>query len=61
MGKIAGESIVATWYNPRNGETKEAGRFKNRGQLKIKAPSTGYGQDWVLILDDADKNYKLPN
>jgi len=61
MGKITGESIVATWYNPRNGETKEAGRFKNRGQLKIKAPSTGYGQDWVLILDDADKNYKLPN
>ncbi|HZI53096.1 MAG TPA: glycoside hydrolase family 140 protein [Chitinophagaceae bacterium] len=60
LGKITGETIIATWYNPRNGEIKDAGTFKNKGQQKIKPPSTGYGQDWVLILDDAAKNYKKP-
>ncbi|HEY2647544.1 MAG TPA: DUF4038 domain-containing protein [Puia sp.] len=25
--------------------------------LGVKMPSPGYGQDWVLILDDALKNY----
>ena len=60
LGKLTGETLMATWFNPRNGETKEGGTFKNKGTQKIKAPSTGYGQDWVLILDDAAKNYKKP-
>src|SRR4030095_16346183 len=50
LEKITGETVNASWYNPRNGEIKNAGTFKNKGQLKLKAPSMGYGQDWVLIL-----------
>ena len=60
LEKITGETVNASWYNPRNGEIKDAGTFKNKGQQKIIPPSTGYGQDWVLILDDAAKNYKKP-
>lgn len=58
---ISGRDIVATWYNPRNGETKEAGRFPNKGPREFTPPTTGYGLDWVIILDDADKKYKLPS
>ena len=58
-GKISGSEIVATWYNPRNGETKDAGRF-SKGQREFTAPTSGYGQDWVLIIDDASKQYTPP-
>ena len=60
MGKISGNKITASWYNPRNGESKEAGSFENKGQQIFKAPTSGYGQDWVLILDDESKHYAKP-
>lgn len=60
MGKISGEKITASWYNPRNGVSKEAGNFDNKGQQKFSAPTAGYGQDWVLILDDESKHYAKP-
>jgi hypothetical protein len=58
MGKISGNKVKATWYNPRNGEVKDAGIFNNNGKQKVKPPTNGYGQDWVLILDDETKKYK---
>ena len=60
MGKIAGNEVLSTWYNPRNGETKDAGRFSNKGQQTFTPPTSGYGHDWVLVLDDAAKNYPKP-
>ena len=60
MGKISGTKITASWYNPRNGVSKEAGIFDNKGQQKFTAPTAGYGQDWVLILDDESKHYAKP-
>jgi hypothetical protein len=61
MGKISGSTIKAWWYNPRNGEAKDAGSFDNKGQQNFTAPSSGYGNDWVLVIDDAAKNYDSPN
>ncbi len=60
MGKITGAEVVAYWYDPRNGQTKEAGRFANTGKKLFTPPSSGYGQDWVLIADDASKGYEQP-
>jgi len=60
MGKISGTKISASWYNPRNGVSTEAGSFDNKGQQKFTAPTAGYGQDWVLILDDESKHYAKP-
>lgn len=60
MGKISGEKIVALWFDPRNGSVKEGGSYPNKGQLKFQPPTKGYAQDWVLILDDASKNYVKP-
>jgi hypothetical protein len=60
MGKISGTKITASWYNPRNGVSKEAGSFDNKGQQKFTAPTAGYGHDWVLILDDESKHYAKP-
>jgi hypothetical protein len=60
MGKISGEKVVAAWYDPKNGKSKPIGSFENRGQQKFTPPSEGYGSDWVLILDDASRNYGQP-
>lgn len=51
LGKISGNNLKAKWLNPRNGEIKEAGDYKNQGKQKFTPPISGYGQDWVLILE----------
>jgi hypothetical protein len=58
--KISGKELVAHWYNPKNGEVKAAGKFTKKPQLPFTPPTSGYGHDWVLILDDASKNYGVP-
>jgi len=60
LGKISGAKLNAAWYNPRKGETIKLDGISNTGKQKFNPPSTGYGQDWVLVLDDAAKNYVLP-
>lgn len=57
--KISGKEIVARWYNPRNGEIQEVGKFPRKTK-EFTPPTNGYGQDWVLIVDDAARNYPAP-
>ena len=57
LGKISGKRITATWFDPRTGKTQSAGQFDNQKPQQFTPPKQGYGQDWVLVLDDAAKNY----
>jgi hypothetical protein len=51
MGVIAGESVTASWYNPRNGQLQLIGNFKNSGSHEFDPPGiTKEGNDWVLVL-----------
>jgi hypothetical protein len=56
-GQITGKEFSAYWYDPRKGEATKIGDFPNQGKHQFKAPTSGYGRDWVLILDDAAKKY----
>jgi hypothetical protein len=58
--KISGQEIRSYWYNPRNGEVKEIGKSPKKAQQEFTPPTSGYGQDWVLVVDDASKNFKTP-
>ncbi|SHF74449.1 Putative collagen-binding domain of a collagenase [Flavobacterium fluvii] len=51
MGKIAGDKVTASWYNPSNGQKTKIGIFDNKG-IKEFQPSGKKedGNDWVLIL-----------
>jgi hypothetical protein len=51
LGLIAGTKVKATWYNPRDGKSTDAGEAANKGIKVYKAPTSGYGQDWCLVLD----------
>ncbi|MFB3825173.1 MAG: DUF4038 domain-containing protein [Bryobacteraceae bacterium] len=49
MGRISGQSVRASWYDPRTGDTRGIGRFANRGVRRFTPPARDY--DWVLVLD----------
>lgn len=60
MGKISGDRVKASWYNPRTGTSLDVDTFENRGTRDFTCPAEGFGADWVLVLDDATKNYPAP-
>ena len=59
MGKTEGKTINVSWFNPRNGVISKDPQIPNTGNIMFRPPSSGYGQDWVLILDEATKNYTI--
>ncbi len=52
LGKLAGELIRASWYNPRTGTTTFIREFENTGTQRFDPPGEVMdGNDWILILD----------
>jgi hypothetical protein len=61
MGKISGEKVKGWWFNPRTGESQFIAEFPNTGSRQFSPSGTpGRGNDWVLVLDDAAKNFPPP-
>ena len=58
-GKISGSKLNVYWYNPRNGETTKPALVNNKGQQKFSPPTSGYGNDWILVMDDISKKYEI--
>ncbi len=58
--KLSGEKIVAWWYDTRIGKAFKAGVFQKSELPEFKPPSRSDAPDWVLVLDDFDKNYSTP-
>ncbi|MDB5247250.1 MAG: hypothetical protein JWQ40_1644 [Segetibacter sp.] len=53
MGKIAGQKVKASWYNPRDGKKTVIGTFDNKGVRSFGPPwQPKEGNDWVLILEN---------
>lgn len=52
MGKIDGQRVKASWFDPRTGAISEIGEFENQDVLEFDPPAEPEdGNDWVLILD----------
>lgn len=60
LQKIGAASVKATWFNPRTGTTQDAGTHPGNSAHEFTCPSEGFGSDWVLVLDDAAKNFATP-
>jgi hypothetical protein len=58
--KIKGKNLKGWLFNPRDGRTLPLGTFDNAGTKEIAPHSEGRGSDWVVIIDDAAKNYPDP-
>jgi hypothetical protein len=59
LGKIEGKMLNVYWYNPRDGIVIKVPPVDNKGTHFCKPPKSGYGQDWVLVLEDAEKTFRL--
>jgi hypothetical protein len=52
MGRISGENVKASWYDPRTGKFEPIETFANTGIREFTPPGqAGAGNDWVLVLD----------
>lgn len=60
LSKIKGSRAKAWWFNPRNGESSLLGEFPTLGAREFTPPNPGEDLDWVLVLDEAGKNYEAP-
>ena len=60
IAKIAGSKIKAWWFDPRTGKASEIGIFENKGEHAFTPPNPGELLDWVLVLDDAARNFPPP-
>ncbi len=59
--KIKGSKLNGWLFNPRDGRTIVLGTFNNTGTKEIAPQSVGRGSDWIVIIDDAAKNYANPH
>ncbi|WP_435171365.1 glycoside hydrolase family 140 protein [Paenibacillus glycanilyticus] len=50
LGRLSGQTLSASWYNPRSGEFTNAGILSNEGTRRFMPPSSGRGEDWILVL-----------
>lgn len=52
MGKISGDKVKASWFNPRDGKTTLIAEIENKGTHLFDPPGEEKnGNDWVLVID----------
>jgi len=62
LGIISGSLLRAWWYDPRTGANQLIGELRNSGAATFLPPGgePKPGNDWVLVLDDANQGYAAP-
>ncbi len=60
MSAIKADKARACWFDPRNGTTTPLHEYSCSGVQAFQPPSSGPDCDWILILDDAARNFPLP-
>lgn len=60
VAKLSGDALTAWWFDPRTGKAQNTGRVARAAFHVFTPPSSGPDQDWVLVLDDASRNFPAP-
>jgi Protein of unknown function (DUF4038)/Putative collagen-binding domain of a collagenase len=60
LGKLSGQTIAASWFDPRTGTAHPAGRFPRGSSRAFVPPAEGRDNDWVLVLDDEARGFPAP-
>ena len=51
VSRMAGNSVRASWFNPRTGTFEEIGTLAKKPLQELRPPSSGEDRDWILVLD----------
>ncbi|MDT0621636.1 glycoside hydrolase family 140 protein [Croceitalea vernalis] len=60
LKNLKGDSFTTWWYDTRTGTSFKGENIQVK-ELKITPPSSGLGNDWVLIVDNPSRNYTKPS
>lgn len=60
LDTLPSREVQAWWFDPRTGRSQAVGRLACTGQRAFVPPEPGKHLDWVLVLDDAARNYPPP-
>jgi hypothetical protein len=58
VSRLQARQVKTWWYNPRTGNAIEIGTFDGKQDRIFEVPVQGV--DWVLVIDDVEKNYSIP-
>ena len=58
---INSKKLIAWWFNPRSAESISIGTLANKLIMDFTTPTLGLENDWVLIIDNAKNNYRIPS
>jgi hypothetical protein len=59
--RITGVRTNEIWFDPRYGIANTIHSPDTKGIQTYRPPTFGRGNDWILIIEDADLNFPLPN
>ena len=57
LNQISGQTVNVWWFNTRGGSAQSDGALATAGTHQFSAPTN---DDWLLVLDDADRNLPAP-
>ena len=57
---IKGKRVNAIWFDPRYGISKNVHTSDTKGFQTYSPPTSGRGNDWILIIENAEMNFPLP-
>jgi len=60
LDRLKARDLRLFWYDPRYGVAYPLMTGDAAGTNAFTPPTSGRGQDWVLVLDDAARNYPTP-
>ena len=61
MDKLSGQKATAYWFDPRTGEALRIDGVAATSEQTFDPPGEqGRGHDWVLVVDDAARNFPPP-
>jgi hypothetical protein len=60
LDRLSGKKFIAHWFDPRTGVATPAGEHAVIYQKNFTPPAGGPENDWVLVLDDAARNFPAP-
>jgi hypothetical protein len=57
---LSGATLAAWWFDPRTGHVRSLDRFPRIPSQTFTPPTEENGSGWVLVLDDAARNFPPP-
>ncbi|SDE80489.1 Putative collagen-binding domain of a collagenase [Pricia antarctica] len=60
ISNLKGNSFTSWWFDPRTGNSFKGHPFQKNTEVSIHPPSSGKGNDWVLVVDTSDGTLQPP-